>query len=137
MTVFSASQSYHHELDVRLVDGRPVPGWAHPLVGGRSPNSVAWLVVMPRRAGKSWLAQGIARARPQEGTVAVDLRYPRQVRRRGLDGLTGGPHPPAVERGQLLVVDEPALGTGGTDPAVLVEGLTQVREQGGIPVVFA
>jgi 3',5'-cyclic AMP phosphodiesterase CpdA len=137
MTVFSASQSYHHELDVRLVDGLPVPGWAHPLVSGRSPNSVAWLVVMPRRAGKSWLAQGIARARPQDTTVAVDLRFPRQVKRRGLDGLTGGPTAPAVAAGRLLVVDEPALGDGGVDPAVLVEGLTQVREQGGIPLVFA
>ncbi|SEN96445.1 metallophosphoesterase family protein [Actinacidiphila rubida] len=137
MTVFSASRSYQRELDIRLVDGLPVPGWVDRLVRGQAPNSPAWLVVMPRRAGKSWLAKGIAHARAEGSTLLVDLRFPAQVRKRCLDGLTGGPTPLPLTQGQMLIVDEPALGARATDPAVLAEGLVQAKEQGAVPVVFA
>lgn len=86
----------------------PKPGW--------------WSV--PRRAGKSWLAAAIARARPDGRTQRIDLRDSvAAVRRAGLGCLRGANMPPAVS-GDVLLVDEPCL-DGGDWPSgpVLFSGL--------------
>ena len=140
MSVFRPSQTYRPDLDIRLGGGR-LPTWVRPLIEGRAPNSAAWLVVLPRRAGKTWLAHGIGHARPRGATTSVDLRSAASVRKLRLGCLTGGRSAPPVGPGDLLLVDEPALARPGSDagvrPAVLAEGLGRVRAAGATAVVFA
>ncbi|MFI0719210.1 metallophosphoesterase family protein [Streptomyces sp. NPDC021224] len=139
MSVFRPSQSYRADLDVRLGNGR-MPSWIRPTAEGAEPNSAAWLAVMPRRAGKTWLAQGIAAARPAGGTVRVDLRSSASVRKTRLGCLTEGRPAPPVGPGQLVVVDEPALarpGGPGVDPAVLAAGLHRIHDTGATVLVLA
>lgn len=139
MSVFRPSQSYRADLDVRLGGGR-MPRWIRPTAEGAEPVGAAWLAVMPRRAGKTWLAQGIAAARPAGGTVQVDLRSSASVRRTRLGCLTEGRPAPPVGPGQLVVVDEPALarpGGPGVDPAVLAAGLHRIRDTGATALVLA
>ncbi|NJP44259.1 metallophosphoesterase [Actinacidiphila epipremni] len=139
MSVFRPSQSYRADLDVRLGGGR-LPSWIRPAAEGAAPNSAAWLVVMPRRAGKTWLAHGIAGARPAGRTVQVDLRSSASVRKTKLGCLTGGKTAPPVAAGQLVIVDEPALarpGGPGVDPAVLAAGLHRVEDTGATALVLA
>lgn len=133
MSVYWPSQSYRRELDIRLGGDGPPPSWIRPLVEGHAPNSAAWLVVMPRRAGKTWLAHGIAAARPAGTTVQVDLRSVSALRKQ----LTGGGNGPKLDEGTLLLVDEPALGETAVDPAALAAGLKRVRAAGHTAVVFA
>lgn len=139
MSVYAPSGAYQPHLDIRC-SGDRVPDWARPLAEGRPPNAVAWLVVMGRRAGKTWLAGGIDGARPAGGTHRVDLRdSPAKVKRAGLACLRGGKGAPAITRGVLLI-DEPALSEdrrGGIDPAALAAGLERMRAAGVVPVVFA
>ncbi|MFJ9038397.1 metallophosphoesterase family protein [Streptomyces sp. NPDC102406] len=142
MTDFRPSQAYRHDLDIRFADGA-VPAWARPLVEGRQPNSTAWVVVMARRAGKSWLAQAAERAHAPGGARRIDLRSGEAaVRRAGLGCLVGRRTAPAAAPGTVLFVDEPALsaadGRGlGVEPAVLAAGLEQARAAGIVPVVLA
>ncbi|MFI0899163.1 hypothetical protein [Streptomyces sp. NPDC020983] len=139
MSVFRPSQSYRADLDVRLGNGR-MPSWIRPTAEGAAPDGAAWLAVMPRRAGKTWLAQGIAAARPDGGTVRVDLRSPASVRRTRLGCLTEGRPAPPTGPGQLVIVDEPALarpGGPGVDPAVLAAGLHRIRGTGATALVLA
>jgi len=140
MTSFMPSGAYQPELDIRLV-GDPVPRWAQPLVDARPPNAESWLVIMPRRAGKSWLAAGIANARPAGCTQRIDLRDSMAaVRRAGLSCLRGANTAPVLT-GDVLLVDEPGLAQGnqhgGIEPTMLAAGLARVRTTGVIPVVFA
>ncbi|WP_407564757.1 metallophosphoesterase family protein [Streptomyces sp. 184] len=112
MSRFRPSRTYQHELDVRF-PGDHVPGWARPLVEGQLPNSAAWLVELPRRAGKTWLAHAVERARADRPSLRVDLRSTAEtVRRRGLACLRGGRQAPAVSPGCVVLVDEPALVRG-------------------------
>ncbi|UWE11451.1 metallophosphoesterase [Actinacidiphila bryophytorum] len=146
MSVFRPSQAYRADLDIRLGAGR-LPSWIRPPAEGAAPNSAAWLVVMPRRAGKTWLAQGIADLRAAGGiaaagggTVRVDLRSSASVRRTGLGCLTGADAQPPVGEGQLVIVDEPALarpGGPGVPPEVLAEGLQRVGDTGATAMVLA
>ncbi|MHA4815582.1 metallophosphoesterase family protein [Streptomyces aculeolatus] len=164
MSRFRPSRAYQPELDVRF-PGDHVPGWARPLAEGQLPNSAAWLVELPRRAGKTWLAHAVERARGGDReSLRVDLRSAAEaVRRRGLGCLVGGKQPPRLPPGCVVLVDEPALarraehggparthhaapaapGTpappapAGVDPAALAAGLEQVRDAGAVPVVFA
>ncbi|WP_394429007.1 metallophosphoesterase family protein [Streptomyces sp. SGAir0957] len=143
MSDFWPSQAYRHDLDIRFADGA-VPAWARPLVEGRPPNSTAWVAVMARRAGKSWLAQAAERAGAAPGGARrIDLRSGEAaVRRAGLGCLLGRRSAPAPAPGSVLFVDEPALSAPGrpghgVDPAVLAAGLAQVREAGIVPVVLA
>ncbi|WP_372344867.1 metallophosphoesterase [Streptomyces sp. KL116D] len=142
MNTYHPNQAYAHDLDIRF-PGEHVPSWARPLVDGRQPNSAAWLVVMGRRSGKSWLARAAAGARAEGTARLVDLRAGEAlVRRQGLGCLIGRRSAPQLPHGTVLFVDEPALcpdrGSGpGVDPAVLASGLQQVREAGAIPVVLA
>ncbi|WBB59494.1 metallophosphoesterase [Streptomyces sp. WMMC500] len=109
MSRFRPSRAYQPELDVRF-PGDHVPGWARPLVEGQLPNSAAWLVELPRRAGKTWLAHAVERARGDRPSRRVDLRSPAEaVRRRGLGCLRGGKQAPGVPVGCVVLVDEPAL----------------------------
>jgi len=138
MSLFRPSRSYRPDLDIRFANGQ-VPGWAAPLAEGQEPNSLAWLVVLPRRAGKTWLAHAVARARtasdadpagaapasadaavPGAATVQVDLRSsPAAVRTRGAGLLLGAPAAPAPgPPGTVLLVDEPALAPASPQPAV-------------------
>ncbi|MGW1886859.1 metallophosphoesterase family protein [Streptomyces sp. NPDC001970] len=140
MSRFRPSQSYQPRLDIRFTGGN-VPVWARPLAEGQIPNCPAWLVVMPRRAGKTWLAHALAHARAHGTTRHVDLRSADTVvRKLRLGCLLGRKSKPSLRSGELLLIDEPALaapGTAGVDPAALAAGLTQVREAGAVPVVFA
>ncbi|WP_326795769.1 metallophosphoesterase [Streptomyces sp. NBC_01808] len=162
MSRFRPSRAYQPELDVRF-PGDHVPGWARPLVEGQLPNSAAWLVELPRRAGKTWLARAVERARAERPSLRVDLRSTAEaVRRSGLGCLTGGKQAPRVAPGCVVLVDEPAVARGaengartrtrntpaapgaptrtalgGVDPAALAAGLEQVRDAGAVPVVFA
>jgi hypothetical protein len=140
MTRFRPSRAYQPGLDIRLAEGT-VPGWAQPLVQGWPPNAECWLVVMGRRAGKTWLASGIARTRGAESTRQVDLRAnAAKVRNAGLLCLRDGKTAPRLSSGELVLVDEPALapqGRGGVDPAQLASGLAKLRAAGAVPVVFA
>ncbi|CAG6396254.1 metallophosphoesterase [Streptomyces cocklensis] len=139
MSVFRPSQAYRADLDIRLGAGR-LPSWIRPPAEGAAPNSPAWLAVMPRRAGKTWLAQGIAALRADGGTVRVDLRSSISVRRTRLGCLTGAKSAPLVEAGQLVIVDEPALarpGGPGVPPEVLAAGLQRVRDGGATTLVLA
>ncbi|MFI6638108.1 metallophosphoesterase family protein [Streptomyces sp. NPDC050504] len=140
MNDYRAGRSYQPDLDVRFADGT-APAWAVPLTTASLPNGPAWLVVMGRRAGKTWLAHAVQRARGSGATLRVDLRGgDREVRRKRLQCLVGGKGKPGLTEGQLLLVDEPALarpGAAGADPALLAEGLWAVRETGAVPVVFA
>ncbi|WP_333768634.1 metallophosphoesterase family protein [Streptomyces sp. IBSBF 2435] len=139
MSVFRPSQSYRADLDIRLGGGR-TPSWIRPPAEGAAPNSAAWLVVMPRRAGKTWLAQGIADLRPDGGTVRVDLRSSASVRKTRLGCLTGVKSAPPVQEGQLVIVDEPALarpGGPGLAPEVLAEGLHRIGDTGATALVLA
>jgi len=150
---FAPSRAYQPHLDVRFVPGR-VPRWAQPLVAGQPPNSACWLTVLPRRAGKTWLASAVAHARPAGTTHRVDLRHsPAVLRRVGLQCLVGGKGPPQITGGVVLV-DEPGLAPAGppgppaaarraggalgaVDPQVLARGLAEVRAAGAVPVVLA
>lgn len=139
MSVFRPSQSYRADLDIRLGGGR-LPSWIRPPAEGSAPNSAAWVVVMPRRAGKTWLAQGIADLRTDGGTVQVDLRSSASIRRTKLGCLTGAKAAPPVGAGQLVIVDEPALarpGGPGLPPEVLAAGLHRVRDSGATALVLA
>jgi 3',5'-cyclic AMP phosphodiesterase CpdA len=139
VTLFIPSGAYQPDLDIRFAAGLR-PGWAQPLVEARPPNAETWLVVMSRRAGKSWLAAAIARARPDGRTQRVDLRdSAAAVKKAGLGCLRGANMPPAVS-GDVLLVDEPGLTAADQDgrrPRDLATGLAKVRESGVVPVVFA
>ncbi|WNI18644.1 metallophosphoesterase [Actinacidiphila sp. ITFR-21] len=138
MSVYQAGQSYDPALDVRLGDGWPVPNWVKPLIEARPSNGPAWLVVMPRRAGKTWLARGIEHARPAGTTARVDLRASTaDSRARSHPWLSDAGASLPVEPGGLLLVDEPALAAAGLDPAVLAECLYRVHRAGVTVVVFA
>lgn len=135
MTLFVPSGSYGPALDIRFT---PVPGWAQPLVTARPPNAESWLVVMPRRAGKTWLASAIAHARPAGQTQRVDLRSSADsIKRAGLGCLLGANAKP--ETHEVLLVDEPALDgrrRASVAPAALAAGLARVRATGTVPIVF-
>jgi calcineurin-like phosphoesterase family protein len=138
MSVYAPSGAYQPHLDIRC-SGDRVPNWARPLTEGRPPNGTAWLVVMGRRAGKSWLASGVARARLAGSTHRVDLRdSPAKVKKAGLACLRGAKAAPGITDGVLLI-DEPALSEDrhlGIDAAALANGLERTRAAGVIPVVF-
>lgn len=139
MSVFRPSQSYRADLDIRL-GGARTPRWIRPPAEGAAPGSAAWLVVMPRRAGKTWLARGIAALRPDGGTVTVDLRSSASIRRTGLGCLTGATSAPPAGEGRLVVVDEPALarpGGPGVAPEALAEGLRRLGDRGATALVLA
>ncbi|MET7478976.1 metallophosphoesterase family protein [Streptomyces sp. NPDC005648] len=140
MNHYRPSQAYRPELDIRFTP-RKVPGWARPLVEGQVPNSVAWFVVLPRRAGKTWLAQAVERVRPEGTTRRVDLRAdPETVRRSGLACLTNPRVVPRTPAGTLVLVDEPALASGGRGEEAtkaLAAGLGRIRDAGAVPVVLA
>lgn len=139
MSVFRPSQAYRADLDIRLGAGR-LPSWIRPPAEGAAPNSAAWLVVMPRRAGKTWLAQGIEDLRADGGTIRVDLRSSVSVRRTRLGCLIGAKPAPQAGEGQLVIVDEPALarpGGPGVPPEVLAAGLQRVRDRGATALVLA
>ncbi|WP_251095370.1 metallophosphoesterase [Streptomyces sp. Caat 7-52] len=140
MSPYRPSRSYEQDLDIRFHDGQ-VPAWAHPLVDGVAPNDACWLVVMPRRSGKSWLASAVKQARPEGRTKVVDVRSEADVRRTGLTCLTSGKaQRPQLGDVQVVLVDEPAVGpsSGRTEaPATLAAGLTRLRDEDVVPVVFA
>jgi 3',5'-cyclic AMP phosphodiesterase CpdA len=142
MTHFAPSGAYQHELDIRCT-GTQVPGWLQPLVAGRPPNAESWLVVMPRRAGKTWLAAGIVHARPAGRTQRVDLRDPASsIRKAGMGCLLGATSTAPEVAGEVLLVDEPGLAHqgsrgGGIEASKLAAGLARVRQTGAVPVVFA
>ncbi|SFD45521.1 metallophosphoesterase [Streptomyces aidingensis] len=165
MTVFRPSRAYRPDLDIRFADGR-VPAWSRPLVEAEQPNADAWLVIMPRRSGKTWLARAVEHTRAGTaagnsagntagntagnapgggaGTVRVDLRSPLSVTRAGLGCLLGAPGAPELPEDTLVLIDEPALawpagarGAGAVSPAVLVGGLAALRAAGAVPVLFA
>ncbi|AVH55919.1 MULTISPECIES: metallophosphoesterase family protein [Streptomyces] len=140
MSQYRPSRSYDPNLDVRF-RGPHVPAWARPLVDGYAPNDACWLVVMPRRSGKSWLAGAVRRARPEGRTRLVDVRRETDVRKSGLTCLTSGKAGrPQLGDVDMVLVDEPAIGPSSgqaKDPATLAEGLKRLREEGVVPVVFA
>ncbi|MFF6994498.1 metallophosphoesterase family protein [Streptomyces sp. NPDC008313] len=140
MSHYRPSRAFDPELDIRF-PGTHVPAWAVPLVEGYAPNDVCWLVVMPRRSGKSWLANAVLRARPEGSTRLVDLRNENLVRRSGLTCLTSTEAGrPRLDGAEVVLVDEPAVGPSSgraVDPATLAAGLGRLREQGVTPVVFA
>ncbi len=136
MTLYRPSRAYQPALDIRFGAGVPVPGWARPLVDGQASNCPAWLIVMPRRSGKTWLRHAIGTARPAITTTAVDLRVASDVRTKRLGCLTGGGAAPHLGPGALLLVDEPALGCGGVEPETLATGLARVRDTGATCAVF-
>ena len=139
MTHFMPSRAYQPHLDIRFFDGQP-PAWAEPLVEGRPPNARCWLVIMPRRGGKTWLASAIATARPPGTTPRVDLRQsPSEVRRAGLHCLLNGKTTPR-QHGGVLLVDEPGLGSAirsAVDPEKLAIGLGLIHDVGTVPIVLA
>lgn len=143
MNVYTPGGSYQAELDVRFPDNR-VPDWARLFVTGRPPNDLAWLVVMGRRTGKTWLASAIAHARPERTTRTIDLRSSNRADRTSLACLWDGESKPRLTEGVLLI-DEPALAEEPraapvvpVDPATLVDGLYLIKEEAGVtPVVFA
>jgi 3',5'-cyclic AMP phosphodiesterase CpdA len=138
MTAFVPSGAYHADLDIRFRDGE-VPGWVRPLVEGRSPNAECWLVVLPRRAGKTWLARGIERVRAPGTTRCVDLRSSTSaVKKAGLGCLISGRAATPLAEG-LLLIDEPAVSASGTarvTPQTLAAGIAQLRTAGTTAVVF-
>ncbi|MFC4030935.1 metallophosphoesterase [Streptomyces polygonati] len=138
MNAFRPSQAYDPALDIRLGEGWAAPGWVRPLLDASPPNSAAWLVVMPRRAGKTWLARGIAHARPPGTTTLVDLRAATPaIRAARFPWLTDPAAELPVRAGGLLIVDEPALAAGGLEAAGLAECLDRVHRAGGTAVVLA
>ena len=140
MTHFAPSGAYQRDLDIRFTRTH-IPGWAQPLVAARPPNAESWLVVMPRRAGKTWLAAGIVNARPTGQTQRIDLRDSAvSIKKAGMGCLLGANTPPEIA-GEILLVDEPGLaqegrGRGGVEPSKLAVGLGRLRETGVVPVVF-
>lgn len=135
MSVFQLNRAYQPQFDIRFADG-VAPNWAEPLVEGRPANGQCWLVVMPRRGGKTWLARAIEQARGQAPTVRVDLRNGRpEAERLGVGCLLGGKGPPRFRRGVLLV-DEPGIGQGGGLPKRLATGLRTMDQSGVVPIVL-
>lgn len=134
---FSPSRAYEPQLDIRFVNGQ-TPSWAVPLVQGRPPNTRCWIVVMPRRAGKSWLASAIMHTRPVGTSHRVDLRLSRTELEGGLHCLLDGRGTPRFNSGVLLV-DEPGLRLSdgpGNDPQKLAKGLRKFRDAGVVPIVL-
>jgi 3',5'-cyclic AMP phosphodiesterase CpdA len=140
MSHYRPGRSFERDLDIRF-RGTHVPAWADPLVKGHAPNDACWLVVMPRRSGKSWLAGAVQATRPDGRTRLVDLRSEADVRGKGLTCLTSGKAArPQLVGVDVVLVDEPAIGPASgraKDPAVLATGLKRLREEGVVPVVFA
>jgi 3',5'-cyclic AMP phosphodiesterase CpdA len=138
MSQFMPSRAYQPHLDIRFFGGQP-PAWAEPLVEGRPPNSRCWLVIMPRRGGKTWLASAIATARAPGTTSRVDLRKrPSEIRKAGLHCLLTGKTAPN-HHDDVLLVDEPGLGFDNrstVDPEKFAVGLGLVHDAGTIPIVF-
>lgn len=139
MSRFEPSQGYLAEEDIRFANGE-APAWIRRVVEARPPNSAAWLVVMPRRAGKSWLAQAIDRSRHGGSTRLVDLRARDHiVATKKLGCLIGRKQQAAWRQGEVLLVDEPALaGPSGPGrcPEALAGGLVEARGAGAVPVVL-
>jgi 3',5'-cyclic AMP phosphodiesterase CpdA len=136
MNQFAPSRAYQARLDIRFADGQS-PGWADPLVEGQPPNAQCWLVIMPRRGGKTWLASAIAAARPPGTARRVDLRQgPAQVKKAGLSCLRTGKTAPQ-HHGGVLLIDEPGLGPSGVDPGKLAAGLHLVHDVGTVTIVLA
>ena len=138
MNPFTPGAAYQATLDVRFTGGAS-PSWASDLLTGRQPNDVCWLVVMGRRAGKSWLASAIENSRTANTTTRVDLRAgPNGAKKAGvpcLVGVKGSSTPRAV-----ILVDEPGIGQAGgqgADPATLAQGLRELRDLGSTPILFA
>ncbi|MGW1209974.1 metallophosphoesterase family protein [Streptomyces sp. NPDC002499] len=140
MNHYRPSRSFDPSLDIRF-RGTRIPPWAVPLVERHEPNDACWLVVMPRRSGKSWLAGAVRRARPEGRTRLVDVRSDTDVRRAALTCLTNGKAArPQLGDVDMVLVDEPAIGPSGRqarDPGTLAAGLGRLREEGVVPVVFA
>jgi hypothetical protein len=140
MTRFAPGVKYRANLDVRFVHGRP-PRWAEPLVEAQPPNARCWLVVLPRRGGKSWLASAIVNARAKGSTRRVDLRGAdaAQAKKAGLHRLHGGKTSPPPWPGVLLI-DEPGLATAngpGVPAATLAAVLELLQDAGTVTVVLA
>ncbi|MFJ9705802.1 metallophosphoesterase family protein [Streptomyces sp. NPDC101234] len=139
MSHYWPGRTFEPARDIRFRGGH-MPGWATRLVDGVPPNDAAWLVVMPRRSGKSWLAGAVKKARPDGSTRLVDVRSAHKVRAEGLSCLTDVRAAPPRLDGGVVLIDEPALhpSSGASrDPATLAAGLQRLREEGAVPVVFA
>ncbi|MET9970941.1 metallophosphoesterase [Streptomyces sp. NPDC006356] len=140
MSHYRPSRSFDPDLDIRF-RGTHIPAWAAPLVKGYAPHDACWLVVMPRRSGKTWLAGAVRHARPDGRTRLVDVRSEADVRAKGLTCLTSGKAArPQLGDVDVVLVDEPAIGPASGragDPATLAAGLKRLREEGVVPVVFA
>lgn len=139
MTRFAPGMAYQSHLDIRFTNGQ-WPRWAAPLVEGRPPNDRCWLVIMPRRGGKTWLASALVEARPAGKTKRVDLRISAaQVKKAGLHCLLDGKATPRPQA-EVLVVDEPAIapaGGSGINPAKLATGLGLMNDSDTVPIVLA
>ncbi|MDX3260176.1 metallophosphoesterase [Streptomyces sp. MI02-2A] len=140
MSSYWPSRSFDPDHDIRF-RGTHVPSWARRLVEGHPPNDASWLVVMPRRSGKSWLASAIQRVRRGGSTRLVDVRSEASVRRAGLSCLTSSRAArPQLGGAGLVLIDEPAISpsSGATgEPGTLAAGLQRLRDEGVVPVVFA
>lgn len=140
MSIFNPGLAYQPRLDVRFNDGM-MPDWAEQLIAAAPPNGVCWLVVMPRRAGKTWLARAIATARGSRPTLTVDLRTESRATLGKVKTLVDGKSRLQALDGVVLI-DEPALapaqdGPANAKAATLAAGLRVVQSAGAVPIVFA
>jgi hypothetical protein len=141
MTSYSPSRAYEPQLDVRFTGGVDPP-WAVPVIEGRPPNSQCWLVVVPRRGGKSWFAAAVRRSREraEAGTTdIVDLRGSALTAKRArvYSVLMGsGKKMQLPPRDGILIIDEPGPAVQGDNAAKFAAGLVRIREAGALPVVL-
>lgn len=139
MARFAVNRTYTPDLDIRFRNGQ-TPSWADSLVQAWSPNDQCWLVVLPRRGGKSWLAMALLRQLNPGAAVRVDLRGSAvDAHQHGLRCLLDGKTEPAA-RHRVVLVDEPGLavnGEIGVAPEAFVSGVRLLRRSEVVPIVFA
>jgi len=140
MTSYSPTRTYDQELDVRFTSTSD-PDWAGDIVRGTNPSTHCWLVVMPRRSGKTWITNAVRESRLRKGagpTVLVDLRgSARAARKAGVySALVEGSEEELALQDGILIIDEPGPAVEVHRAEGFAAGLMRIKEAGGLPVVF-
>ena len=138
MTKYQINRAFDASLDVRFTN-ETSPAWAAPLLdAARRPHLMTWLVVLPRRGGKTWLAHAIRLKRGIAApTIIVDLGGSAwEAKQEGIYQLfTGESSQPGQLANKMVIIDEPGeLLRRNLD--TFTTGLHLLRQADAVPVLL-